>query len=242
MNKLFQLRDVGLSMDGQAILKNLNLDIFAGEFLAILGPSGSGKSTCLRLLNNLYSARFGEILYKDKDITDYDIQSLRKEVAFLLQNPIMFKGSVEINLLRAHEWFPDSDTQNETLVKILNDVGLDEHYLYKEANRLSGGEKQRVALARLLLNRPTVLLLDEPTANLDPALAQRILNRIKKLQERYNLTVVMVSHDHELVKNYAHRVAFLLEGNIVAMSQSADVNDIQNEAVMAFIKESRYEI
>jgi ABC-type bacteriocin/lantibiotic exporter with double-glycine peptidase domain len=241
MKNLFKSHKIGLKIEGQVILKQLALNIKQGEFLAILGPSGSGKSTLLRMLNNLYSSSSGDIYYDDKPMGEYDIQTLRREVAFLLQTPVMFRGSVKKNLLRASQWYPDRDTSLKTLVKILEDVGLNQSFLEKEAQSLSGGEKQRLALARLLLNKPKVLLLDEPTANLDPAMAQRILNRIKKLQESYNLTVVMVSHDHGLVKNYANRIAFLIDGNIVAISNSNNVEDIKNEAVISFVKESRYE-
>ena len=203
-NSLFKLEKINFSVDGLNILQDISLDIRPSEFVALLGPSGSGKSTLLRMLNCLNSPTSGSIYFNDKPITDYDITLLRQKVGMVFQSPTMINGTVKENLTMTQKWTKDGDIfSDKGLTEILEQVGLSYDFLNKDARSISGGEQQRIALARTLLNQPEVLLLDEPTANLDPQLANKILKLIYQLYQDLKLTIILVSHDHQIIKQFA---------------------------------------
>ena len=218
------------------ILQDISLDIKPSEFVALLGPSGSGKSTLLRMLNCLNSPTSGSIYFNDKPITDYDMAQLRQKVGMVFQSPTMINGTVTENLTMTQKWTKDEDIfSNKGLTEILEQVGLSTEFLNKDARSLSGGEQQRIALARVLLNKPDVLLLDEPTANLDPQLANKILKLVYQLYQDLKLTVIMVSHDHQIIKQFAKRVAYLINGKIIEEGNADIINNPQTAVAQAFI-------
>lgn len=134
----------------------------------------------------------------------------------VFQEPIVLAGNVQDNLLLATRWEKTLNIISEPdLYNTLEKVGLQKIELTTDARSLSGGEKQRLALARVLINQPQVLLLDEPTSSLDPALARRIMKRVSDLQEEMNITVIWVSHDPDLARRFARRVVFLEAGTVV---------------------------
>ncbi len=212
---LFQFEDVHLRVDDLDILQGLNFDISKGEFVAVIGASGAGKSSLLRMFNALTSPTTGRITFRGSEVYS-DIQALRKNVGVLFQNPVVFEGTVRENLLIAGRWDQGiSQTLDHEVLTALDQVGLVEIKLTQHARDLSGGEQQRLALARTLLNHPQVLLLDEPTSNLDPKLAREIMDQIQELRTALNLTVIAVSHDHMLMRRYAERVIILSHGKII---------------------------
>ncbi len=220
---LFSFKKISYAIDGHSILKDVTLSIPSGEFFGILGPSGAGKSSLLRLFNELSSPTDGTIRYRGKSIQDYPVTELRKQVGMVFQNPVMTGGSVRDNLLITRRWEKSTPSISEDdLITSLESVKLTNKFLDKEARSLSGGEKQRIALARALLNKPDVLLLDEPTANLDPRLSRSILQLISDLLHKFNLTLIIASHEHRLIKSFVNRVAFLIDGEIVEEG-SADI-------------------
>jgi len=212
---IFQFNKVSFEASGTKILKSVSFEVQKGEFLAILGASGAGKSSLLRHFNSLNSPTEGQINFRGKDI-DFDLQCLRKNVGILFQNPVVFTGSVKENLLVAGRWDNKiAQTLDHELVQALEQVEMGSIQLTHKAKDLSGGEQQRLALARTLLNSPQVLLLDEPTSNLDPKLSQSIMDLVNKLSKSLELTVIVVSHDHLLMRRYAQRVIVLSKGEIV---------------------------
>ncbi len=238
MNKepLFRLTSVSKSIAGKTLLNDISLRIEAGDFLSILGPSGAGKSTLLRLFNGLDSPTGGTIEYLGKPLFSYPMTELRKRVGMVFQNPVMVRGTVRDNLCLTQRWGqPSVDLTEETLVSVLSRVGLSPAILDQDTKTISGGEKQRVALARVLLNKPEVLLLDEPTANLDPQLARHILRLVHQLFEKLRLTIIMVSHDHSLLSNYTTRIAFLIGGKIVEEGAAGILEQPSTEAVKTFL-------
>lgn len=221
---LFQFEQVSYKVAGITILEDISFSLERGDFLSLLGASGAGKSTLLRLFNLLLSPTEGHILYRGQP-PEADIRALRQNVGFLFQTPAIFNGSVRENLLIAGRWdLQIAQILDHELKGVLDQVELFNLPLSKNARDLSGGEQQRLALARTLLNKPQVLLLDEPTSNLDPKLSISIMDLVKKLQDELKLTVVAVSHDHRLMRKYARRVIVLATGRIVAMGSFAELD------------------
>lgn len=229
---LFSFSEVGLDIENSRILKGLNFEIHRGEFVAVIGASGAGKSSLLRMFNALASPSSGHIFFRESPV-ETDIMSLRKNVGVLFQNPVVFNGTVKENLVIAGRWDVNiAQTLDHELTTALHQVGLDNIKLDQNARDLSGGEQQRLALARTLLNHPQVLLLDEPTSNLDPKLARAIMDQIEKLRESLDLTIIAVSHDHTLMRRYVKRVLVLSQGEIIADGsfKSLDKTNIFEEA------------
>lgn len=213
---IFQFKDVSLEIDSLEILKGLNFEVHKGEFLGVLGASGAGKSSLLRMFNALSSPTRGSVKFRGINVEN-DMECLRKNVGILFQNPAVFSGSVKDNLLIAGRWDQTiAQTLDHELIQALEQVGLTRIELTSNARDLSGGEQQRLALARTLLNHPQVLLLDEPTSNLDPKLSQSIMDLVNNLRENLNLTIVAVSHEHLLMKRYASRIIVLSHGALMA--------------------------
>jgi ABC-type iron transport system FetAB ATPase subunit len=185
-------RDLVVSREGRRILDGASIRVRPGEAVAIQGPSGSGKSTLARTLASLIEPDAGSVLLGGREAKEIPPVEFRTRVAFLAQQPAMFEGSVLANL-GAGPRLHGKSLEEERARELTSAVGLDEQILPREARTLSGGEKQRVALARALANAPEVLLLDEPTAALDPDAGERIVALLRDLRAR-GLSLVMVTH------------------------------------------------
>ncbi len=235
---LFKISNVYRAAEGLRILSDINLTIQSGEFVALLGASGSGKTSLLRLFNALDAPTRGTMEYHGKNADKWDISLLRQQVGMVFQEPVVLAGTVQENLLLPSRWNKSTDEYHPAdLFNTLEKVGLQNVELVTDARSLSSGEKQRLALARVLLNRPQVLLLDEPTASLDPSLARRIVQRIADLHSGMNLTVIMVSHDPQLVRRFAKRVVFMHEGRIGEDGDVSIMEQPQTEALHHYLAE-----
>jgi putative ABC transport system ATP-binding protein len=192
---VLEAREFVVLRDGRRILDGASILVRAGEAVAIQGPSGSGKSTFARALATLVETDAGSVMLDGQDAREIAPTQFRTRVAFLAQQPAMFAGTVRGNLGAGPALHGKAlgDSQARDLILA---VGLEESILLQEASTLSGGEKQRVALARALANAPDVLLLDEPTAALDPGAGERIVALLRDLSGR-GLAVVMVTHVEE---------------------------------------------
>ena len=193
---LFSLRNVTQQRCDATILHDLTVDIPRTAITALVGPSGAGKTSLLRLLNRLDDPTSGEVLLDDQPITSFPVGALRRRVGFVFQRPAMFEGTVADNLRIAVELGNAHSAPAEPLPMdlVLTAVELSTDYLDRDTARLSGGEQQRVSIARALMTRPQVLLLDEPTSALDPEVADRLLATIARVQQKYGVSVVMVTH------------------------------------------------
>jgi putative ABC transport system ATP-binding protein len=193
MTSVLEGRELVVVRQGRRILDGASILVRPGEAVAVQGPSGSGKSTLARVLATLIEPDAGTVLLDGQDAREIAPTQFRTRVAFLAQQPTMFGGTVRENLGAGPALHGKSlgDGQAQELILA---VGLDESILPREARTLSGGEKQRVALARALANASEVLLLDEPTAALDPDAGERIVGLLRALCAR-GLSVVMVTHD-----------------------------------------------
>ncbi len=203
-----------------AAIKNINLEIEKGEFVAIIGHTGSGKSTLIQHFNGLEMATEGTVYYDGKDIKDkdFDLRSLRCKVGLVFQYPEhqLFEESVIKDVC----FGPKNKglSQEECLEKAkeaLELVGVGEEMYEKSPFELSGGQKRRVAIAGVLAMEPEILILDEPTAGLDPAGRDKILACIKNLHDVRKIAVVLVSHSMEDVANYAERIIVMNQGSVM---------------------------
>ena len=198
-------------------LEDVSLNIHEGEFLAIIGHTGSGKSTLIQHLNGLMKADSGTIYFNGEDIyaKEFSMPFLRKHVGLVFQYPEhqLFETTVLQDVCFGPKNLGLSkDEILEAAKKALKQVGLGEEYYEKSPFELSGGEKRRVAIAGVLAMNPEVLILDEPTAGLDPKGRDKILNQLKKLQTERNIAIVLVSHSMEDVAKYAERLVVMSGG------------------------------
>lgn len=202
------------------ILKDINLSVEPGEVLALIGPTGSGKTTLLRLIGLLEKPTVGEIVIDGLDVAKLSEGmrlKIRRRMAMVFQKPVMFKTSVRENVSYGLRIRGESRIDGRVRAAI-EAVGLS-GYESRDANTLSGGEMQRIALARALVLEPEILLLDEPTANLDPKTAAAI----DALISRFKGTVIMATHNMLQARRLAERIAVLVEGRLVEVGKPKEV-------------------
>ncbi len=220
MTVIYELRNVRKAY-GQRWALNLEegLDIYAGEVLAIVGPSGAGKSTLLRRLNFLEYPDSGSISFEGHNMTANDSPlPLRRKVTTVFQHPALLSTSVYQNILYGLQLRGKTDGK-ATIQPLLQRLGLAD-LANAQARTLSGGEAQRVALARALVLQPDVLLMDEPTANLDPYNALLIEEVIREINRERRTTIVLVTHNIFQAKRLAHRVGLILNGSFVEIDNN----------------------
>lgn len=220
---IYRLDGVSVTYGSREVLSIDSMAIQQGEILAVIGPSGAGKSTLLRLLNFLEPPTRGTVYFQGSAFSTKSEVTLeeRRKVTTVFQRPLLLSRSVRENVeygLRLR----GIREKNGTIHAALERVSLD-GLARQKARTLSGGEAQRVALARAMVVNPEVLLMDEPTANLDPYNVGLIEGIVADLNQRQNTTLVLVTHNVFQAHRLAHRVVFLLEGKIVEMG---DVKEI----------------
>lgn len=218
---MYQLQNVTKEYNGRRVLQVDHLDIGQGEIFALVGPSGAGKSTMLRLLNFLEPPSSGRIRFLETEFTPSRPMPMRllRRVTTVFQRPLLLNRSVQANVSYGLRLRGQRNSRHR-VEAALEDVGL-EHLARERARTLSGGEAQRVALARAIVLQPDVLLLDEPTANLDPYNVGLIEDIVGALNRERGTTLVLVTHNVFQAKRLAHRVALLLEGQLVEVSDVA---------------------
>lgn len=190
------------------------LNIEEKKITFIVGESGSGKSTLLKLINNMISANSGDIFYKGKNINKIDPIDLRKKVVMVPQNIIIFDGTIRENLLKGLELRKETLVDDEILKNILKVVCL-EKSLDEKAQKLSGGEKQRLILGRALALQCDVLMLDEPTASLDEKTSQMVLRNIISFAKERELSLIIITHDLRLANIYSERTIEVIKGKVL---------------------------
>jgi putative ABC transport system ATP-binding protein len=196
-----------------------DLDIEGHRVTCIVGKSGGGKTTLLKLLNNLISADEGTILYKEKNIEGYNPIELRREVIMLPQNPVMFAGNIRDNFEKTLLFSEKPLADDKTYLSLLEKVGLN-HQLDSDTKNLSGGEKQRIALARVLLLKPETLLLDEPSSALDDETEDFIISMVVNYSRENSGTLIMVTHSRSIAEKHADEIITLSDGKIQAISNN----------------------
>ena len=212
---IYRLRSLIKRYQGRAVLQIEALEIYRGEILALVGPSGAGKSTLLRMLNFLEPPTQGQVEFGGQVFaSDSEVPlETRRKVTTVFQSPLLLKRTVWANVIYGLQLRSENHHKVKT-INALELVGLAE-MAQQPARTLSGGEAQRVALARAMVLQPEVLLLDEPTANLDPYNVSLIENIVRRSNQESGMTCVLVTHNVFQARRLANRVALMLDGRIV---------------------------
>src|ERR1700676_1221693 len=235
------LRDVHKSFGTQHVLDGINLTVVRGETLAVLGRSGTGKSVLLKLIIGLEKMDAGSICIQGQEIAGLgltEMNRLRIKIGFLFQHAALYDSlTVAQNVafpLERHLKMPGSE-RNDRVKQLLSSVGM-ENDLNKMPSNISGGMQKRVGLARALALQPEILLLDEPTAGLDPITSGEIDGLVLKLQKEHSLTSIVVTHDLQSAKTIADRVALLDKGKVVMEGSFNELAESKDDFVRQFFK------
>ena len=227
---IVRIEHLNKSFDDTKVLRDVNLDVWPGEVVVVLGPSGSGKSTMLRCINLLETPTAGHILIEDQEITGQsktDVNKLRREVGMVFQSFNLFphltaKQNVMIGQTKVLK--RSKEEAEAEAIKQLTAVGLADRADFKPP-QLSGGQQQRVAIARAVAMHPNVLLFDEPTSALDPELVRGVLDVIRDLAENSGMTMIVVTHEMDFAREVADRVVFMEDGVVVEQGVPEKVFD-----------------
>jgi phospholipid/cholesterol/gamma-HCH transport system ATP-binding protein len=236
--------DLYKSFGSQEVLNGISLSVSRGETLAVLGRSGTGKSVLLRLIIGLQKPDSGSVHIHGQDIAGLALDQMgeiRMKMGFLFQQAALYDSlTVEENVafpLRHHRKEMSRSEQGDRVKELLAEVGM-EGDLKKMPSDISGGMKKRVGLARALALEPDILLLDEPTAGLDPIGSAEIDDLILKLQEEHHMASIVVTHDLHSAKTIANRLALVDEGNVVIEGDFEELQSSNIEFVREFLKNS----
>lgn len=224
--EIIKCDNVGLIKKGQYLLQHVSFEARQGGIVGIAGPSGSGKTSLLRIMNLLQSPTEGTVMYKNKDIMQYDPMQLRREVGYVLQKPYLFEGSVRDNLEYSYlVWKQKPDSAE--IAAYLARVNLTAAILEKRGSEMSGGEQQRIALVRSLLAKPEMLLLDEVSAALDEENTLLLEQLIKEECKARNITVFFISHNTDQLRRLAEKILYLEQGKIIFNGSAEDFFQIR---------------
>jgi putative ABC transport system ATP-binding protein len=215
--ELFALENVSCSRAGTTVLAEVTVEL-GRETTALIGPSGAGKSTLLRLLNRLADPEVGAVRYRGRDLRDFDVLALRREVALVPQLSALLDGTVGDNV----GYGPGLCGEGCDVETALALAGLDAAFAPRPARQLSVGEQQRVMLARALALKPDVLLLDEPTAALDERARDAVERTLLDLRRRLSASLIVVTHDQAQARRLADRLVLLENGRILNDGETAN--------------------
>lgn len=220
MNNGITLKKVSFFRNGRPILKGIDLQIKGGELIGLIGPNGAGKSTLLKLMMKMWKPTEGSIVLNQQELDEWTQKMLARQLAYLPQNPVFesaftCKEVVMMGRYAHLDRFERESAEDEVIAREAMARTETTHLRDRLITELSGGERQRVLLARTLAQEAQLILLDEPTANLDPHYQLDLLNLIESLVEK-GFTVMMAIHDLSLAARYAHRLVLLHQGRIMA--------------------------
>lgn len=235
---MVKLDNVKKDYEGKKIIKGISLDIYEGEFLTLLGPSGCGKTTLLRTISGLEKVSSGKIYIDGEDVTD--VIPRKREVNTMFQNFALFSHmTVEKNIGFGLKMKKVSKSEIKTRVKEVIELIQMEGFEDRKPTQLSGGQQQRVALARGIVNKPKVLLLDEPLSSLDMKLRKQMQVELKRIQKKMGITFIYVTHDQDEALSMSDRVAIINNGVIEQIDTPRKLYDAPKTKFVAdFIGES----
>ena len=237
---MIEFINVGMTYPcGNVGLKNINLTINESEITVFIGPSGSGKTTLLKMINRLEDNTTGEVKINGKNVKEYNIHKMRWDIGYALQQVALFPHmNVEENIAIVPElkkW--KKEKINARIDELLNMVGLEpEKYRKRKPSELSGGEAQRVGIARALAADPKIILMDEPFSALDPITRANLQEDVKKLQKQIHKTIVFVTHDIEEAFLLGDKICIIQDGELIQSGTKQEIiSNPQNDFVRRFI-------
>ena len=237
---MIEFINVGMTYPcGNVGLKNINLTINESEITVFIGPSGSGKTTLLKMINRLEDNTTGEVKINGKNVKEYNIHKIRWDIGYALQQVALFPHmNVEENIAIVPElkkW--KKEKINARIDELLNMVGLEpEKYRKRKPSELSGGEAQRVGIARALAADPKIILMDEPFSALDPITRASLQEDVKKLQKQIHKTIVFVTHDIEEAFLLGDKICIIQDGELIQSGTKQEIiSNPKNDFVKKFI-------
>jgi phospholipid/cholesterol/gamma-HCH transport system ATP-binding protein len=239
-NEVIKIRGLEKSFEDYAVLHGIDLDLYQGENLVVLGRSGSGKSVLIKLVSGLLRPDNGTIEVLGKDVTtisEKELQELRIRIGFSFQNSALYdsmtvRKNLEFPLVRNRRNIT-SDEINKAVEEVLEAVDLSKTINQMPAE-LSGGQRKRIGIARTLILNPEIMLYDEPTAGLDPITCIEINDLINEVQQRYKTSSIIITHDLTCAKSTGDRVAMLIEGQFQRVGTFDEVFDTKDERIKPF--------
>ena len=232
---LIELKNISFKYKNSYIIKNINLKIFEGNQIALIGKSGSGKSTLARLIAGLYTPKSGDINIFGHNVLQKTQKTktslIRRKMQMIFQDPYSSLNSrmtvedIISEPIRFHRSTENSSETSEVVRDLISFVGMPTTSLKKYPHEFSGGQRQRISIARALASRPEILICDEPTSALDVSVQANILNLLKDLQEELSLTMLFISHDLPVIRQMCDRVAVMQNGKICEIAQTDELFD-----------------
>lgn len=239
MDKLLEIQNLkkyftvkGESKDHNMLraVDDISFDIFKGETLGLVGESGSGKTTAGRTLLRLYEPTAGTIIYNGKDITRVPMQSYRRKMQYIFQdpyaslNPRMTVGDIVGEAIDIHGLASNKAERKERIANLLDQVGLNSEQATRYPHEFSGGQRQRIGIARALAVEPEFIVCDEPVSALDVSIQAQIINMLERLQHDMGLTYLFIAHDLAVVKHISKRIGVMYLGKIVELTDTKELH------------------
>lgn len=247
--KILQIKNLKqyFKIDKNNIIKavdDISFDIYKGEIFGLVGESGSGKSTIGRCIMNIYNPTDGDIVYRNKYITDRKVYKkeksfINKNMQLIFQdsasalNPRMKIGDIIAEPLKIQKIYKNKEERYEKVKKVLSLVGLDENIINKYPSEFSGGQRQRIQIARAICIDPEFIIADEPIASLDVSIQAQIVNLFKKLKKESNLTCLFIAHDLSMIKHISDRIGVMYNGKLVEL---ATADELYNNPIHPYTK------
>lgn len=246
MESIIEFKNVSKEFEGNVVLKDLNLSVKKGEIFVLVGPSGSGKTTSLKMINGLIEPTDGDIYFNEKRIKDYDIQKLRWQTGYVLQQIALFptmtvKENIDV-IPDMLGW--DKQRRSQRVDELLNEVDLDpEQYRDRMPSELSGGQQQRIGIIRALAAEPDIMLMDEPFSALDPISRASLQDLVIQLHQKLGNTVVFVTHNMKEALKVGNRIAVMHEGKLIQCDTPEEIQKHpKNQFVKDFFDETNDEV
>ena len=235
IEKAIELEHVHYSDGPVQIIRDISGSFTKGKITTLVGPSGAGKTTLFRLCNGLVSPNKGSIRIAGRNIQDYNPTELRRNVGLALQSATMLSGTVYKNLALPRVLQGETITENEA-ADLLTSVSLEKDLLKRNVKDLSGGQRQKVSIARTLVNRPEILLLDEITSSLDRVSKQDIEELIVKINKEFKVTIIWITHNLEQATQIGDDTWVMMKGELLESGDSSLLHNPQNTQVKRFVK------
>lgn len=243
ISPILEIKDLKKGFGDNDVLKGFNLQLFKGENLVVMGKSGSGKSVMVKCLVGLMKADSGSIMIKGQNISNLthdDLDLLRTHIGFLFQGSALYdsmtvRENLEFPLRRHKSKLRKKGNSEEQVREALRNVGL-EHTIDLMPSELSGGMQRRVALARALILEPEIILYDEPTTGLDPITSKEIIQLMRTIQQTYNTSSLIITHDVDCARVISNRMILLVDGVNYAEGSFKDLSTANDPQIQAFFK------